>query len=157
MKICPECDLTNEERFPACVFCHASLADVRSTPAADPRHPEHAQRRLAGQRRRLARRQFAWAAACYVLVITGLAVCPGLVFNRDVQTLYALSGLVVALVVVQNLAGPFVAVALQGAASLALFLSFGPLQPFGFFMLVGHVLMPMVFCHWVEMIHDATR
>lgn len=157
MKICPDCALANEERFPACIVCHASLADVGSTPAADPEHPEHAQRKLTRQRHRIARRQFGWAAVCYVLVITGLAVCPGMVFTPDVQALYALSGLVVVLAVLQNLAGTFVAGSLQGAASLTIFLCFGPQQPFAFFMLAGHVLMPMMFCQWVEMIHDATR
>ena len=57
MKICPECALANEERFPACVVCHASLGDVRSTPSADPAHPEHARRALDEERRRITRRQ----------------------------------------------------------------------------------------------------
>ena len=77
MKTCPDCALANEERFPACVVCHASLADVRSTPAADPAHPahpEHARHALNRRRGRAAPRQLAWAVACYVLFICALSV-----------------------------------------------------------------------------------
>ena len=157
MKICPECALANEERFPACVVCHASLADIRSTPAADLTHPEHARRALDRRRYGIERRQLGWAAVCYVLVIAGLAIFPGLVFDREVWTLYVLSSFVIVLAVWQDLAGPFLAGLLQGVASLTLFLCFGPQQPFALFMLAGHVLVPMVFCQWVGMIHDANR
>ena len=64
MKICPDCALANEERFPACVACHTSLADVASTPSSDPTHPEHTRRVLDRQRREVARRQVAWAVVC---------------------------------------------------------------------------------------------
>ncbi len=157
MKICPDCTLANEERFPTCIVCHAPLADVRSTPSADPAHPEHARRALARQRRWHTRRQLAWAAFCYVSVITGLSLWPGCVSAHEVQEFYAASGLIVALAVVQDWAGAFLAGLLQGAASVALLLCFGPVQPFAFYMLAGHILTPMVLAHWVEMIHDANR
>ena len=157
MKICPDCALSNEECFPACVVCHASLADVRSTPSPDPAHPEHARRALDGRRRGVARRQVAWAAVCYGLVICGLAVWPGMVFDPQVQLLYAASALIVALAAAQDMVGPFRAAALQATASGALMICFGSLHPFVFFMFAGHVLAPMLLCHWVEMIHDANR
>ena len=157
MKICPDCALANQERFPACVVCHASLADIASTPAADPAHPEHARRDLDRRRRQTARHQLIWATICYLLVVSGSAVWPGSILDPQVLTLYAASSLVVALAALYDLAGVFVAALLQGTASLALVLCFGPAQPFVFFMLAIHILAPMVFCHWTEMIHDAHR
>lgn len=157
MKICPECALTNEERFPTCVMCHTPLADVCSTPSADPDHPEHARLALTRERHRLGQRQLGWAAVCYVLVITGSALWPGCVLDPDVQGMYALCGLIVALAVLQEIVGAFLAGLLQGAFSVTLVLWFGPVQPFAFYMLAGHVLTPMVLCHWIDLIHDANR
>lgn len=157
MKICPDCALANEECFPVCVVCNASLADIRSTPAADPAHPEHERRVLDGERRRVARRQVAWAAGGYVLVIGGSAVWPGGVTDPEVGLLYVVSALVVALAAEMDLVGGFAAGALQGAMSVTLVLCFGPGGLTVAFLLAGHALAPMMFCQWIEMIHDAHR
>ena len=157
MKICPECALTNEERFPACVVCHASLADVRSTPSSDPAHPEHARRALAHQRGRIARRQLAWAVVCYVLFICGLTVWPGGVPDLEVGMLYVAGALFVALAVASDWLGGFPAATLQAAMSVTLILVFGPSGVFSAFVLAGHVVAPMMLHQWVEMIHDAYR
>ena len=157
MKICPECALANEERFPTCIVCNASLADVRSTPSADPAHPEHARRALDLQRRQVTRQQLGWASACYLAVIAGTAVFPGLVTDPEVQAMYAAGGAAVALAVWQDLAGMFLAGLLQGAASVALLLCFGPVHLLAVAALSCQVLAAMLFSHWIEMIHDANR
>ncbi len=157
MKICPQCALSNEECFPACLWCNTLLADVRSTPSTDPRAPEHRQRALAGQRQKATRRQLGFAAVSYTLAITFLAVCPGFVFNPLLLLAYFGSSVVVAGTALAEWTGPFSASLLQGFLGLALVLHFGPVQPFVFFMLLGHVTFPPVFCHWIEMIHEANR
>ena len=157
MKICPDCALANEERFPVCVVCSASLAEVRSTPSRDPHHPEHARRELQRQRRWAARRQAASAAFFQGLVITGLAVYPGFVWDPPVLALYAASALVVAWTVWREWAGSFRAGFLQGAAGVVLLRCFGPMQPFAMIMLAGQVLVAMVFGQWTEMTRDAHR
>ena len=157
MKICPDCALANEERFPTCIVCNVSLADVPSTPSADPAHPEHARRAREQERRWITRRQLGWAAVCDVAIVTGLAFYPGLMFDPEVLTLYAASAAIVAMAVWQEMAGVFLAGFLQGVASVTLWLCFGTPQPFALYMLAGHVLATMTFCHWVEMIHEANR
>ena len=157
MKVCPECALANEERFPTCIVCNAPLADVRSTPSADPAHPEHTRRALDEQRRRLTRRQLGWASACYVAVIVGTAVFPGLVSDPQVQILYAAAGAVVTTAVWQDLAGMFLAGLLQGAGSVTLLLCFGPVHLMSFAALSFQTLAAMLLYQWIEMIHDANR
>ena len=157
MKICPECALANEERFPTCIVCNTSLAEVHSIPAADPAHPEHARRALDRQRYWLTRRQVGWASACYLAVIVGTTVFPGLVSDPQVLLLYAASAAIVVLAVWQDLAGTFLAGFIQGAAGVTLLLCFGPVHLMSFAALSFQALVAMLFCHWVEMIHDANR
>ena len=157
MKICPECALANEERFPTCIVCHTPLADVRSTPAADPAHPEHTRRALDRQRRALTRRQLGWASACYLAVIVGTTIFPGLVSDPQVLTLYAAGGAVVVLAVWQDLAGTFLAGLLQGGIGVTLLLCFGPVHLMSFAALSFQSLTAMLFHQWVELIHDANR
>ena len=157
MKVCPSCAFANPERFPACLVCNTLLVDVPSTPSADPADPENVQRALAAARRRVTRRQVAWAALLYAGFITGTAVMPGLIFAPGVLALYFGSSVVLILAVLREYVGQLSAPVLQGALSLGLVVHFGPLQPFIFFMLVGHVIVPGFFWHWVEMIHGANR
>ena len=157
MKICPHCALANEERFPACLWCNTPLMDVRSTPSADPTNPEHRRRARNRQRQWATRRQLAFAVGMYVLAVVGLAVWPGWVIVPKVAGLYAITGLAVSLAMLGELVATFLAAFVQGALSLMLLLNFGPLQPFAFFMLLGHVLLPMVLGVWLDLIHDANR
>ena len=157
MKVCPQCQFSNEERFPACLWCNAPLMDVRSTPSADPHSPEHRQRARSIQQDRSARRQTAFALFCYTAVTVGLAVCPGMVGSLRTLSVYGAAGLAVGLSLAAGWLADLPAAFLQGTLSLVLLLNFGPVQPFAFFMLLGHVLLPMVFVHWLEMIHDAHR
>ena len=157
MKICPECALTNEERFPTCIVCHTSLADIRSTPSADPAHPEHARRALDRRRRSVTRQQLGWASACYLMLIVGTTVFPGLVSDPQIQAMYAAGGAVVVLAVWQDLVGMFLAGLLQGSVSVTLLLCFGPVHLMSFATISCQTLAAMLFYHWIEMIHDANR
>ena len=71
--------------------------------------------------------------------------------------MYAASGAVVVLAVWQDVAGMFVAGLLQGAASVAILLCFGPVHLLSIAALSCQTLAAMLFYHWVEMIHDANR
>ena len=157
MKICPSCLLSNEERVPACVWCNTVLANVRSTPSADPNHPEFLREKLARERAGIKRGQIGFAAVSYVLGTTLLAVYPGLIFSPPILLLYAGASVVVVLAIVRDWVGQFTATFLQGAFSLALVLRYGPVQILVVFMLLAQAMLPMVFWHWTEMIHDVNR
>lgn len=155
MKVCPHCSFANEERFPTCVWCNAVLVDVRSSPAADPAHPEHLRNAQSRERRQIVRRQLGTAAVLYGVAITSLAIWPGDVLAPGALICFFLGGLAVAGCVTSDLAGQFSGAALQIVVSLACAFAFGPMQPFTFFMFAGHVVAPLVFWHWVEMIRSA--
>ena len=157
MKICPQCAFANEERFPACLWCNALLVNVRSTPAVDPSHPEHARNERDQQRHASRRRQLAFAVWCYGAVTTLLAVLPGMMTDPVRLGLHFTVGAVVAAVVVRGIAGQFTGMFLHGALSTALVYLYGPLHVFIFFMILGHILLPNIFWHWVEMIDGALR
>lgn len=157
MKICPACSFSNEERFPTCVYCNANIVDVPSIPAADPNAPEHEQRVILAKRYQRTRSQLRFATIAYALSITVTALYPGLILSLLPLLLYAVSALVVALAVHTDLAGQFTASFLQGALSVVLLSFFGPLQPFIFFMIATHLMLPALFWHWVDMIHGANR
>lgn len=157
MKICPECAFANEERFPACVWCNALLVDVKSTPAADPGHPEHFQRRLHGERHRHHRHQLSLVLASYVATITLLAFVPGLYLRPSMLAGFGGAAFLVGLGVVSGRLGPLSAMVAQGVAGTALMLFFGPHGPLTAFMLVGHVVLPAVFAHWVDLLDSAHR
>ena len=157
MKTCPACRLANEERFPACLWCNTVLVDVRSELCANPDDPEYRRQKLSRERQELTRRQIASATVGYIFATTFLAVCPGLVFDPLVLLLYAGTSLVVALAMHRGWVGQFTSSFLQGALSLVLVLGYGPIHPLTFGMLLGHVILPMVFWHWTEMIHEANR
>ena len=157
MKVCPQCAFANEERFPACLWCNALLVNVPSTPAADPDHPEHARRKLAGERHARLHGQWMFAAVLYCAIATGLAVSLGMM--RDPTRLF-LHFAVAAIVVtamrlrwVSEHSGMF----LHGVLGAVLVYLFGPWHVFVFFMLLGHLLMPNVFWHWTELIDDSNR
>ena len=157
MKTCPNCRLANEERFPACLWCNTVLVDVRSDPSANPNDPDYHRQKLSRERQELTRRQIVNATAGYIFATTFLAVCPGLVFDPLVLVLYASAGLVVAIAVNRGWLGQFTSSFLHGTLSLVLVLSYGPIHPLIFGMLLGHVTLPMAFWHWAEMIHEANR
>ena len=154
MKICPECAFANEERFPTCVWCNAVLANVRSTPSADPAHPEHARDRLRRERHSHQSVQRRFAACGYVAVITFLAVVPGMVYEPHVLLCLGTAASVIAFAVVRGFLGQFSAMFLQGAVSTALIISFGKVGFLTSFTLAGHVLLPAVFALWMDLIDD---
>ncbi len=90
-------------------------------------------------------------------MITLTAAFPGLVWSPVVLLLYFMSGIVVAVAIVRDIVGQLSASFLQGLLTLPLIMFFGPFQPFIFFMLVGHITMPAVLWHWIDMIHSANR
>lgn len=157
MKICPQCSFANEEQFPTCVYCNTSLADVPFTPSADPTHPEHARRALLAERHKDTRRQLRSASILYALIIALTAWLPGLITSVPVLLVFFASGLVVGMAVAWNIAGQFTASVLQGALSVTVLFVFGLLQPFIFFMLAGHVILPAFLWHWTELIQSANR
>lgn len=157
MKICPQCSFLNEERFPTCVSCNTSIVDVPSIPSADPNHPEHARRALLEERHKDTRRQLRSAALLYALLIALLAWLPGLISQIPVLLLFFASGLLVATAITRNIVGQFSAPLLQGALSLIILVACGLLQPFIFFMIAGHVILPAFLWHWVDLIHSANR
>jgi hypothetical protein len=157
MKVCPNCSFTNDERFPTCAVCNATIVDVPSTVSPDPDHPEHERRALAGERHKSTRKQLQSAAVLYAVLVTLSAALPGLVWSPPVLLLYFASGVIVAIAVTRNMVGPFGASFLQGLLSVILMIYFGPTQPLIFFMLVGHITIPAFFCHWTDLIHDANR
>ena len=157
MKVCPQCAFANEERFPACLWCNELLVNVPSTPAADPEHPEHAQRKLDGERHARWHRQWVFAAAVYCVAATLLAVLPGMI--RDPTRLFMHFGVAAMVVMAMSLrwAGQHSGMFLHGMLSAFLVYLFGPWQVFIFFMLLGHLLMPNIFWHWTELIDDSNR
>jgi len=157
MKICPSCAFNNEECFPTCVWCNTALHAVPTTPAEDPEHPEHERKAVEEQRRQLTAAQISFAGACYSLAIVVLAVIPGCVFSPEVLLLYAASSVLVFWTVLRHGSGRGIGALLQGVLSTVLLLTFGPQQPLIFFMLAGHIIMPVVIWHWVDLIHDLTR
>lgn len=157
MKICPECAFANEERFPACVWCNALLVDVKSTPASGPDHPEHARRTRLEKVSRRRRSQLLFVLASYVGTITFLAVVPGLYFDANRLAAFAGVACLVGTGVVSGRLGPLASMLAQGAASTALILHFGVLGFLTAFMLLGHVVLPAVFAHWVDLLDSMHR
>lgn len=157
MKVCPSCSFQNDERFPTCVVCNTVLVDVPSTPSAKPDDPEHERRALTEKRHASTRRQLRSAGILYALIITLTAAFPGLVLSPLVLLLYFFSSLVVVFAVVRDIGGQFSASLLQGVLSFLLLTYFGPMQPFIFFMLVGHLTLPAFLWHWTDLIHSANR
>ena len=46
---------------------------------------------------------------------------------------------------------------IQGVASTALLIASNSFHPFIFFMLLCHIILPVVFWNWTELIHGAHR
>ncbi|HSI11981.1 MAG TPA: hypothetical protein VK961_08050 [Chthoniobacter sp.] len=157
MKICPQCSFANDERYPTCVSCNAYIVDVPSTPSADPTHPEHEGRALTEQRHKDTRRQLRSATLFYALIITLIAWMPGLISSMPVLLLYFTTGIVVGMAVSRDIAGQFSASALQGAPSVTILFVCGLVQPFTFFMLLGHIILPAFLWHWMYLIQSANR
>ncbi len=152
MKICPDCAFANEERFPTCVWCNTVLASVKSTPAADPAHPEHARRRLAGERHSYRRAQLCFSVACYAAILTLLAAVPGMIFDRYVLGCVFSGAAVVGLAMVRGYLGPFSAMFLQGVVTGAIIGAFGLVGLLTAFTLLGNILLPAVFHQWIDLI-----
>jgi hypothetical protein len=157
MKTCPSCTFLNEERYPTCVLCNTILVDVVSTPSLDPNSPEHENEVITEERREITRSQLRFVAILYAISITFTAMIPGMVFNPIALFCYLLSSVVVMGAMLRDIVGQFTSTSLQGALSLILLIYFGPLQPFIFFMLVGHITMPAIYWHWMEMIRTTSR
>jgi hypothetical protein len=157
MKTCPSCAFLNEERFPTCVLCNAILVDVISTPALDPNSREHENEQIGEQRREIIRGQLRFLAIVYVVSITFTAIIPGMVFHPIALLGYLLSSGVVINAMQRDFVGQFTSGIAQGIFSLILLVYFGPLQPFIFFMFVGHITLPAIFWHWMELIRTNSR
>jgi len=155
MKVCPKWFFSNDESFAICAWCNRSLADVKTTPSADPGSPEHEQRIIREKRHSILGRQLRSAAILYSLAISlsGLSATPGPL----VLCLLFASGMIVAGAVIWMGAGQFIAAILQGSLSLALFLHFNLLHPLIFFILAAHVFFPVLFHIWIELIFDVNR
>jgi hypothetical protein len=156
MKFCPQCAFSNDERFPTCVYCNTLIVDVPPIPSEGSERPR-AEQEARAERRKVHGRQFRNAAACYVGAITFTAVCPGFVFDPLALLLFLTSSLVVVGALRFGIAGQIGVSLLQGAMSLALLIGFGPMQPFIFFMLLGHIAVPALFWWWTELIDGAHR
>ncbi len=157
MKVCPQCAFANEERFPACLWCNEVLVSVPFTPAADPDHPEHAQRKLNGERHERLHRQWLFATFVYCLVATGLAVLPGMMHDPMRLALHFGAAALVVASMGRGWAGQHGGMLLHAALSMALVYFFGPIHIFIFFMLLGHLLLPNLFWHWTDLIDDSNR
>jgi hypothetical protein len=154
MKSCPKCAFQNEECFPTCVWCNTSLAGVRSTAPQDPSHPEHERFEQQKARSRLLEGKERFAAVFYAFIIAFTAAIPGMVFSLGILGLYWVSGLVVGLAARAGILGQFTCILAQGALSGTLLIYFGPLQPFIFFMLAGHLILAGFMWHWMSMIFE---
>ena len=154
MKSCPKCAFENEDRFPTCVWCNTSLADVPSIVPQDASHPEHERSVQAASRSRLLAGKARFAAFFYACSIALTAAIPGMVFHPGVLALYWISGFVVAMSARAGIVGQFTSSLAQGALSLALVLQFGPIQPLIFFMLTGHLALAGFLWHWMNMIFE---
>jgi hypothetical protein len=157
MKTCPKCAFSNEERFPTCVWCNTSLALVPSTPAAGASDAERERMAQSEQRSSIIRRQSRATVFVYALAITFLAAVPGMIFHPGILALYFGLGLLVGGFVYLGITGQFTSCVLQGALSTVTVISLGPYQPFIFFTLVGHIILPGFLWHGLTMIHDANR
>ncbi len=161
MKRCPRCAFANEERFPTCVWCNAPLVEVRAeeepglsgTPEKPPPEWQANQRK----RRRLLLRRESAALLVYVAAISGLALWLGLAFAPGVLLLYAATALGSGLAILCGVVGQFTASFLQGGLSLLLLFTFGSMYPFIFVMLLAHVMLPVLFWHWIVLIRDMSR
>ena len=154
MKLCPECSFANEERFPTCIWCNAVLAHVKSTPSGDPNHPEHADAWRLRRRRSRQAGQLRFAVLCYAVLLTCLAVYPGLISDRLVLGELFLASALVGFAVTRGYLGQFTAMVVQAAASTALIVMAGLVNPFTSFALVGHVVLPAFFQQWVDLIEQ---
>ncbi len=154
MKICPECAFANDERFPTCVWCNTVLVNVKSTPSADPSHPEHADAWRLRRRRARQVAQLRFAVLCYSVLLTSLAIYPGLISDRLVLGEIFLASALVGFAVVRGYLGQFTAMVVQAAASTTLIVASGLVNPFTSFALVAHVVLPAFFQQWVDLIED---
>lgn len=157
MKICPHCEFSNDERFPTCAYCNAMIVDVPAIPSVDPTDPEHERRALSEERHRSIRGQVVWAGSAYAALLTLTAAILGMVENPLALALYAGSGFLVTFAITRNIAGQFSASLLQGVLTLVLILCLGPIQLFSIFMLVGHIIVPSLLWHWIDLIYSANR
>lgn len=149
MKRCPQCFRSSTDHEPLCVFCNASLEGVEPFPWSDPCREEKEWERVWTRRRTLRRKDLAYASLVYAAAITFLALIPGLIFHLWLGY-YPIAALLVASAIIRTGAGRFIATGLQAAASAALIVLFGPIHPLTPFMLLGHIVVAMLFCVWVE-------
>jgi hypothetical protein len=157
MKVCPNCNFTNEEDVPTCAFCNVPIVDVPSTPSSNPNHPEHERRALVAERGKLIRRQIWTVGVLYALVITIMTALSGQVSSPLVLLLYFLGALVVVLAVDRRVVGQLTASFLQAIFSTILLIYFGPFGPLIFFMLSTHIVLAAYLWHWMDLIYSANR
>jgi hypothetical protein len=150
MKVCPLCKFENEETSPTCVRCNSPLALVRSTPAADPDHPEHAQRALLEERYRDSRNYARTVGIFYGAFVVVTAALPGYNFNPVALALYLASTAVVYYAVLNDKLGQVTTPLVQLALSGFIVYFFGPAHMLTRYMLLGHAVAAAIFWHCVD-------
>jgi len=157
MKTCQACGFEKDAEIPTCVFWNASIVDVPDRPSKNPTLDEIEQAANRAMRRRILRNRLLFAAATYIATITFTAVFPGGIFSADILALYGAAALLVAVANSRDWVGQFSIAFLQGIASLALLVKFGPLQPFIFYMLAAHATLASLYWHWTNLLYDSQR
>jgi hypothetical protein len=157
MKACPKCAFSNEERFPTCVWCNTSLADIPSIAPVNPADPEHERRTFVEQRSAIIRRQSLMSVIVYALAVTLLAAVPGMIFHPLILTIFFATALLVGASIHFGITGQFNSSILQGIISVVLLVFLAPFQPLIFFTLAGHIILPGFLWHTISMLHDANR
>lgn len=107
-------------------------------------------------------KQIRSASWWYASAIAFTALCPGCVIQLPALLTYFLVGFLVASLISRGVLGSLTASAMQGLLSVLLILVFGTaffgrLNPLLPFTLLSHIVLPVLFCHWTTMIHDAHR
>jgi len=160
VKRCPKCYRANADEADACVLCNEPLADIDPTLRFDPLKDGEEWKKSHLLRTKILRRDVIIAAFVYALAIDFTAVIMGVVFGPLALSLYFISALAVAFAVSKHLAGQFTAACLQGGMSVALIITFIPMQNLAFLvygLMLAHVVLPVLFCHWIDGMRDMYR
>jgi len=156
MKVCPECGYVNQDRFPTCIYCNTNISTVPSTTSPQVNPAEHEQHQGIEIRHQITRTKLRNAILLYGISVTFLAIIPGLIFNPLALFGYLVGSVFVGITVTRGITGTFTATLLQCILSTLniFYLSFSPLFPI---MILGHIVLPMLLCLWVDMICDVSQ
>ena len=160
MKRCPKCFRANADEAVVCVLCNESLAEVDATLRFDPEKDAEEWAKSHALRTRILRRDMIAAAIVYAVAIDFTVVIMGFLFDPLALLLFFLSALVVAFAVCKRIAGQFIAAFMQGGMSVALLAAYIPLQNSAFLvfiLILAHLVLPILFCHWIDGMRDMYR